>query len=215
MYVIALLALLNLLQSITSTLDGFGEYEWFLWDATHVLSIIVLAWLYFSRVSYDSLSEKLISFIFLLVAVWGGISFLAASFTDRHAIVSGISFIGFLPFLTWILLGGCCYKIASDKYNSNDTFFVYKRPTSTLGLFALAFGLKGQGVSLVTEGREFLFIGEEDGKLRVHEIKHVRQSNRLYRKSGVKISAEQARKICGTEWKFWRTCFHVFRPGKF
>lgn len=107
-------------------------------------------------------------------------------------------------FFTFMFMRFLKDNYTTDKYSVNNTFVIYKRPTTYTQFFTTLI-LKHHSVSIVIQGVEFKF---KDGIF--IERQHVKKTHVIYKKVA-DVPICRARLVVGTKWKWYRNCFSIIK----
>lgn len=228
--------LLNLFGQIISQYVDL-EVTWFLFDLNLYLIAAIASGLFFDRVPYSSLKNKLASFLLMTITVYQMLCYVVLYIMETQIFTNfAVSIMemfnlpavqliekgGIFTFFDWLTtcllvvfvlfsinkIINNSHRLHSVAYKEKGSFLLYRKPRFWVEIIPALLKAPFGGVSLVVDGKHFAF----HGGLEISEKNFIYDPKRefYYRKTKKLVSLTQARSLCGIKWSIRRNCFRVF-----
>lgn len=211
-YGVVFLLVLNFIQVLFSNMVA-DEGQWLVWDSMLLLNATVISYLYYTKVSFTSLKEKLLSLLLYVTLSWATLDFIILTliedwkYFDVIRNVSAITYLClFVPVSLKILWQN--YIIKSDTYQKTGTFLAFNLPRNLLSLLQSIIMAPYGYCSLIVDDQRFLF---KRGKVIQRQHKH---SSHFYYKKIEDVPLHEAKELRGINWSLKNNCFSLFYKFK-
>jgi hypothetical protein len=191
-------------------IDFFPEnWQWYIWDLTNLLVIIILSSLLFRKISYLRTLPKILALLCIIIHIWLAFDYIAISLVENillrtsvRQVLAGVFIIIYLPLIAHIVLRK--YSLRSDVYRPNSCYLAYKRPVNLTGLIAAFASMPYGHCTFVHGERQFLF------KRGVLVERNFVRTDKYYLRRTIDFPIQNLRKLIGLKWSIKNNCFNIF-----